>query len=205
MRKKFLLSKFLVLLILITGSVGVASAQIVAKIGDDTYSTLAEALTAANGMTGDVIVEIYGAGEFTDGMELNGSYTSINFIGKNAEAKLTVNQTAQGDYLEAHGKIVSFTDLILAKANPAWSDNSGHMGNYFSIQGGTVTYTNCTFPNGACTSGGTANYSSCTFQNSSEYGLWVYDDAVVTVNGGTVDSKKVSKFTQKTKELSHLL
>ncbi|MBQ3594537.1 MAG: leucine-rich repeat protein [Bacteroidales bacterium] len=189
MRKKFLLSKFLVLLILITGSVGVASAQI-AKIGDDSYSTLAESVAAANGMTGDVTVEIYGAGEFTDGMELNGSYTSINFIGKNAEAKLTVNQTAQGDYLEAHGKIVSFTDLILAKANPAWSGNSGHMGNYFSIQGGTVTYTGCTFPNGACTSGATANYISCTFQNSSEYGLWVYDDALVTVNGGIVDSKK---------------
>ena len=190
MRKKFLLSKFLVLLILITGSVGVASAQIVAKIGDDTYSTFADALTAANNMTGDVTVEIYGAGEFTDGMELNGSYTSINFIGNNDEAKLTVNQTAGGDYLGAHGKTVSFTDLILAKANPAWANNSGHMGNYFSIQGGTVTYTNCTFPNGACTSGATATYTDCTFQNISEYGLWVYDDALVTVNGGTINSKK---------------
>ena len=189
MRKKFLLSKFLVLLILITGSVGVASAQI-AKIGGNSYSTFAAALTAANNMTGDVIVEIYGAGEFTDGMELNGSYTSIKFIGKNAEAKLTVNQTAGGDYLGAHGKTVSFTDLILDKANPAWSGNSAHMGNYFSLQGGTATYNECIFPNGACTSGGTATYTDCTFQNISEYGLWVYDDALVTVNGGTIDSKK---------------
>ncbi len=150
----------------------------------------ADALTAANACTGDVTVEIYGEVEFVDGMELNGSYTSITFNGAADGATITINQTAGGDYLEAHGKTVAFTDLTLAKANPAWSGNSGHMGNYFSVQGGTVTYTNCTFPNGACTSGGTATYTNCTFQNSSEYGLWVYDDALVTVNGGTIDSTK---------------
>ncbi|MBQ8759849.1 MAG: right-handed parallel beta-helix repeat-containing protein [Bacteroidales bacterium] len=167
------------------------AAPAVAKIGETEYATLADALTAANSMTGDVTVEIYGEGVFTDGMELNGgSFTSISFVGKAEGAKLTVNQTAGGDYLAAHGKTVAFTDLTLAKANPAWSGNSGHMGNYFSLQGGVATYTNCTFENGACTSGGTATYTACTFQNSSEYGLWVYDDALVTVTGGTVDSKK---------------
>ena len=161
-----------------------------AKIGDKKFATLADALAAANAMTGDVTVEVYGKVEFVDGMELNGSYTSIKFCGKDDEAQITINQTAGGDYLTAHDKTVAFEDLILAKANPAWSGNSGHMGNYFSIQGGTVTYTRCTFLNGACTSGGTATYDDCIFQNASEYGLWVYDDAVVTVNGGTVDSKK---------------
>ncbi|MBQ4505411.1 MAG: InlB B-repeat-containing protein, partial [Firmicutes bacterium] len=68
--------------------------------------------------------------------------------------------------------------------------NSGHMGNYFSIQGGTVTYNDCTFSNGACMNTGTAIYNNCTFNNTSEYGLWVYDDALVTVNGGTIDSVK---------------
>ena len=162
----------------------------VAKIGNTEYTTFADAMAAANAATGNVDVEVYGAVEFIDGMELNGSYSTITFTGKSAEAKITINQTAGGDYLTAHGKTVAFNDLILAKANPAWSGNSGHMGNYFSIQGGTVTYTDCTFPNGACTSGGTATYDNCTFQNTSEYGLWVYDDALVTVNGGTIDSKK---------------
>ena len=163
----------------------------VAKIGDTGYATFADAMAAANAATGNVVdVEVYGAVEFVDGMELNGSYTAITFTGKSAEAKITINQTAGGDYLTAHGKTVAFNGLILAKANPAWSGNSGHMGNYFSIQGGTVTYTYCTFPNGACTNTGTAVYNNCTFQNSAEYGLWVYDDALVTVNGGTIDSKK---------------
>lgn len=166
-----------------------ANAQ-VAKIGETAYSTFGEALTAAREMSGDVTVEVYSAVEFVDGMELDGSYTSIKFLGKDVNAKITIAQTAGGDYLTAHGKTVTFENLILAKANPAWSGNSGHMGNYFSIQGGVVTYTDCTFPNGACTSGGVATYVDCTFQNTSEYGLWVYDDALVTVNGGTIDSKK---------------
>lgn len=168
-----------------------AAGETVAKIGETTYETFSEAMTAANAMTGAVIVEVYGEVEFTNGMELkNGSYPSITFVGKSETAKITINQSAGGDYLEAHGKTVAFEDLILAKANPAWAGNSGHMGNYFSIQGGTVTYDSCTFPNGACTSGGTATYNDCTFQNTSEYGLWVYDDAFVTVEGGTIESKK---------------
>ncbi len=163
----------------------------VAKIGDKSFASFSDALAAAKGTMGDVTVQILGEVEFINGMELkDGAFTSISFVGKGAKAKITINQTAGGDYLEAHGKTVYFTDLALAKANPAWSGNSGHMGNYFSIQGGTVTYTNCTFLNGACTSGGTATYTGCTFKNASEYGLWVYDDALVTVNGGTIDSKK---------------
>lgn len=167
-----------------------AQEGIVAKIGNSEYTTFANAMTDANAATGNVTVEVYGTVDFVDGMELNGSYTSITFTGKSSGAQITINQTAGGDYLTAHGKIVAFENLILAKANPAWSDNSGHMGNYFSVQGGTVTYTDCTFPNGACTNTGTAVYNNCTFQNASEYGLWVYDDALVTVNGGTIDSKK---------------
>jgi len=155
-------------------------------------ASFAAAIATIKSTSGDFTVVI-GTGvevEFVNGMELNGSYSSVTFKGESDTSKITINQTAQGDYLEAHGKTVKFTNLILAKADAAWHPNSGHMGNYFSIQGGTVTYENCTFPNGACTSGGTAVYNNCTFQNASEYGLWVYDDALVTVNGGTIDSKK---------------
>ena len=163
----------------------------VAKIGDESFASFSDALAAAKGTIDDVTVQILGEVEFFNGMELNdGAFTSISFVGKGAKAKITINQTAGGDYLEAHGKTVNFTNLTLAKANPAWAGNSGHMGDYFSIQGGTVTYTNCTFLNGACTSGGTATYTGCTFKNASGYGLWVYDDALVTVNGGIIDSNK---------------
>ena len=165
--------------------------QCVARINNTSYASFGEALTAAKATTGDVTVQIYDAVEFVNGMELKGgNYTSITFIGKSDDAKMTINQSAGGDYIEAHGKTVAFENIALAKANPQWSGNSGHMGNYFSIQGGTATYTNCTFLNGACTSGGTATYNNCIFENESEFGLWVYDDALVTVNNSVVDSHK---------------
>ncbi len=190
--KKKVLSLFVTFAMLFSmlPATALAAGETVAKIGETTYSTFSDAMTAANAMTGDVVVDIYGEVEFTNGMELNGSYSSITFNKGADGASITINQTAGGDYLEAHGKTVAFNNLTLAKANPAWAGNSGHMGNYFSIQGGTVTYTNCTFPNGACTSTGTATYDNCTFQNTSEYGLWVYDDALVTVKGGTINSAK---------------
>lgn len=190
--KKKVLSLFVTFAMLFSmlPATALAAGKTVAKIGETTYETFSDAMTAANGMTGNVVVDICGAVEFVNGMELKGSYDSITFNKGADGASITINQTAGGDYLEAHGKTVAFNDLTLAKANPAWAGNSGHMGNYFSIQGGTVTYTNCTFPNGACTSTGTATYDNCTFQNTSEYGLWVYDDALVTVKGGTINSAK---------------
>lgn len=191
--KRIMASILALCMVLRTMSFAVFATELdyVAKIGETEYADFATAMTAANAETGAVEVEIYGEVEFTDGMELkNGSYESITFTGMADGATITINQSAGGDYLEAHGKTVDFTNLTLAKANPAWSGNSGHMGNYFSIQGGTVTYNNCTFPNGACTSGGTATYNECTFENTSEYGLWVYDDAIVTVEGGTINSAK---------------
>lgn len=190
--KKKVLSLFVTFAMLfsVLPATALAAGETVAKIGETTYETFSDAMTAANGMTGNVVVDICGAVEFVNGMELKGSYDSITFNKGADGASITINQTAGGDYLEAHGKTVAFNDLTLAKANPAWAGNSGHMGNYFSIQGGTVTYTNCTFPNGACTATGTATYDNCTFQNTSEYGLWVYDDALVTVKGGTINSAK---------------
>lgn len=100
---------------------------------EKTYTSLKDALTAANAMTGDVIVEIYGAVEFNDNMELNGSYDSISFVGKTTDAKITINKTQSWcQYLESNANAF-FTDLILDKANLGWTGNSGHMGNYFSI------------------------------------------------------------------------
>ena len=183
--KKKVLSLFVTFAMLFSmlPATALAAGETVAKIGETTYETFSDAMTAANAMTGNVVVDIYGAVEFVNGMELKGSYDSITFNKGADGASITINQTAGGDYLEAHGKTVVFNDLTLAKANPAWANNSGHMGNYFSIQGGTVTYNRCVFPDGACTSNGTATYYDCNLNNENgEYSLWVYSQATVTVD-----------------------
>ncbi|MBQ8751721.1 MAG: hypothetical protein IJZ13_01290, partial [Clostridia bacterium] len=161
--------------------------ETVAKIGENAYTTFDEAITEANKLTGDITVEIYGKVEYASTTEnLTGSYDSISFVGKTDDAEISITRAGGGAYLQS-SKTVFFTDLILSKANPKWENNAGHMGHFFSIQGGTVTYTDCTFPNGACTSKGTATYERCTFNNDVYYSLWIYDDAIVTVDTCTVN------------------
>ncbi len=183
MRKKFLLSKFLVLLILITGSVGVASAQI-AKIDGNSYSTFADALTAANGMTGDVTVEIYE--KVTLNSSLSGSYSSIKFVGNDTDAEIYLD--VQG-YITATGKKVAFEDLTLSKSAGGFITNAGFMNVAFGVYDVTeVTYTRCNFANGAYAGSGVVTYIDCTFKRSHEkYGLWAYGNVDVTVYGGKFD------------------
>ena len=191
MTKRILSMVLAMAMVLCSMGTVVFAADEVTTIKTTDYTTFKDAMNVAYKTSGAVVVEITGKVEFTDGMELdNGTYASIAFIGVDADATIDIQQTGGGDYLTAHGKTIAFENLKLAKANPGHKNNSGHMGNYFSLQGGTATYENCTFLNGACTSGGTATYNNCTFQNDTEYGLWVYDNALVTVNGGTIDSKK---------------
>ena len=156
--------------------------ETVATIGETRYATFAEALTAAAAMTGDVTVEIYGT--VTLNGPLTGSYTSINFVGKaeNAEMYLDV----QG-YVTATGKKVSFTDLKLSKSEGGFMANAGFMNVAFGIYDvEEVTYTNCTFENGACASSGKVTFNGCTFKKSwVNYGLWAYGDVDVTVDNCT--------------------
>ena len=188
MTKRILAMVLAMAMVLCSMGTVVFAADEVTTIKTTDYTTFKEAMDFAYKTSGAVEVIISGAVEFTDGMELKGAFESITFIGADNDATITINQSDGGDYLEAHGEILAFENLKLAKANPGHKNNSGHMGNFFSLQGGTATYENCTFLNGACTSGGTATYNNCTFQNETYYGLWVYDNAIVTVDGGKVDS-----------------
>ena len=161
---------------------GVYSLQKVAvvQIGEMTYATFAEALAAASAMTGDVTVEIYE--KVTLNQALAGSYSSIKFVGatENAEIYLDV----QG-YIEAPGKNVAFENLKLSKVAGGYITNAGFMNLAFGIYGATeVTYTNCTFLNGAYASSGKNTFTGCTFYRSHDrYGLWAYGAEDIVVDG----------------------
>jgi len=183
----FLLAALMVAALLPTAGFAADPTTKTVGAGKD-YATLTEAMAAVNSVTGDVVLEIYGKHEYAAGTKnMKGAYDKLSFVGKDADAEIQITRTGGGAYLQS-SKTVSFANLKLSKANPKWENNAGHMGHFFSIQGGTTEYTNCVFPNGACTSTGTAVYNNCSFENTAYYGLWVYDDALVTVNGGKVDS-----------------
>ena len=160
----------------------VLAAKPVAKIGETGYNTLADALEATKTMTGDVTVEILD--KVTFNQPLIGNYTSINFVGKDTDAEMYLD--VQG-YTTATGKKVSFTDLKLSKSEGGYIANAGFMNVAFGVYDvAEVTYTNCTFANGAYAAFGKVTYTGCTFKKSWEkYGLWAYGDADVTVDGCT--------------------
>lgn len=154
----------------------------VAKIGEQGYATLTEALAATKDMTGDVTVEIYN--KVTFNQPLTGNYTSINFVGKDTDAEMYLD--VQG-YTTATGKKVTFTDLKLSKSEGGFIANAGFMNVAFGIYDvEEVTYTNCTFENGACASSGKVTFDGCTFKKSwDKYGLWAYGNVDVTVQNST--------------------
>ena len=165
----------------------------VAVINGTGYPTLAEAITAANGMTGDVTVEIYGKAEYTAATaDLTGAYDSISFVGKTDDAEISITRDGSNGYISGSNQgndcTVNFSDLILSKPTGSYANDAGFMNVYFTVyRVGEVNYTNCTFPDGACAQGCAATYTDCEFANqtSGEYSLWVYANTTVTVEGGT--------------------
>lgn len=179
-----------------------ANAQ-VAKIGQAEYSTFGEALTAAGEMSGDVTVEVYD--KVTLNTAFSGSYSSINFVGKDTDAEIYLD--VQG-YITATGKKVSFTDLTLSKSQGGYITNAGFMNVAFGVYDVVeVVYTNCVFANGAYASSGNVTYTDCTFKMSwDKYGLWAYGDVDVTVDGCEFDNyrgiKMYAEGKAKTTELT---
>ncbi len=160
----------------------------VAKIGEKSYATLADAVAAANDMTDTAItIDIYGKTEYTDATgNLTGAYSTINFVGQTADAEISITRDGSGGYISGvdSTKTVNFTNLTLSKPTGTHADDAGFMNVYFTVyRVAEVNYTKCTFPDGACAQGGKATYTSCDFANqtSGEYSLWVYADVDCTV------------------------
>ena len=166
----------------------------VAKIGDTYYATFDEALTAANAMTGEVTIEIYG--KVTLNKSLAGSYNSITFVGKADGAEIYLD--VEG-YIEASVKDVAFENLTLSKSEGGYITNAGFMNLAFGVYGAAnVSYTNCTFANGAYASKGKNTFTGCTFYRSYDrYGLWAYGSDDIVVDGCTfVDIRGIKMYDE---------
>ncbi len=160
----------------------------IVKVNGEGCKDFNEAISTANKLTGEVTIEIYGKVEYTFSTpNLTGSYDSINFVGITDDAEISNTRNAMGSYISGTGNNpdVTFTDLILSRPNGNWYDDDAHMGYFFTVyRVKSVTYTGCTFPDGACCQGSTATYTDCDFYNNDhggKYSLWVYADVDCTV------------------------
>ena len=166
-------------------------ATYVAKVGDVECEDAAAMISALNSASGNVTVEIYGKIK-TSGFGLNNSdITKLSFVGKGTNAEICVDGVSYIDFRNTDYPI-EYTDLILSHINGG-ENIDGFLPAYFSTyNGGNVTYTNCSFPNGVCACGSVADttitFDNCTFNNitSGMYSMWIYGNSTnVVVKGGT--------------------
>ncbi len=131
--------------------------------------------------------------------------SSVKFVGNSEDAEISLEGmyallANQGNDLD-----VSFENLKLSHPGGAYKSGNGsvgHMTNYFACvlrntnaAENTVTYTNCTFPNGVCNNQyGKTVFDNCQFTNATPglYNLWVYGGNV-ELNGGTFTGVRGAK------------
>lgn len=174
-------------------------AATVAMVNGTGYETLEAAIAAAEPVDGVVTYEICGKAEVsaTGWIQVLKSGLSnvkkVAFVGTTEDAEICI---AGGLAILADQQYdidVSFRNLKLSKPNPEYGGDYGHSTNYFTTwlrntgaAENTVTYENCTFPNGACNNQyGKTVYKNCTFANGTTglYNLWIYGGSV-EMNGG---------------------
>ena len=170
---------------------GESSTPYVAKVGGNGYAKLEAAIAAAEpDANGIITYEIYGKATVDSTGWVQVAKTGltgpskVEFVGKTEDAEICITGDLAILADQSYDIDVSFDGLTLSKLNPAYGGDYGHSTNYFTCwlrnnnqAENTVTYTNCTFPNGACNNQyGKTVFDNCEFKNaaSGKYNLWNY-------------------------------
>lgn len=170
---------------------GESGTPYVAKVGGNGYAKLEAAIAAAEpDANGIITYEIYGKATVDSTGWVQVAKTGltgpskVEFVGKTEDAEICITGDLAILADQSYDIDVSFDGLTLSKLNPAYGGDYGHSTNYFTCwlrnnnqAENTVTYTNCTFPNGACNNQyGKTVFDNCEFKNaaSGKYNLWNY-------------------------------
>ena len=189
-------------------------AATVAMVDGTGYETLEAAIAAAEPVDGVVTYEICGKAEVsaTGWIQVLKSRLSnvkkVAFVGTTEDAEICI---AGGLAILADQQYdidVSFRNLKLSKPNPEYGGDYGHSTKYFTTwlrntgaAENTVTYENCTFPNGACNNQyGKTVYTNCTFANGTTglYNLWIYGGSVEMDGGVFTGTRGMKVYTEGT-------
>ena len=161
------------------------------KVGGTSYSSFSDAVNAATpDENGIITYEISGKVDVTDTGWVQVAkaglidLSKVAFVGINDDAEICITGGLAILADQKYDIDVSFTNLKLSKPNPTYGGDYGHSTNYFTCwlrntgaAENTVTYTNCTFPNGVCNNQyGKTVFDRCQFTNdtSGKFNLWNY-------------------------------
>ena len=103
---------------------------------------------------------------------------------------------------------VSFENLTLSHPNGEWVQDLGHATKFFTCclrnkgaAENTVTYTNCTFPNGVCNNQyGNTVFDRCAFNNTAAggYNLWNYGGITKVKNSTFTGTRGIKAYNEGT-------
>lgn len=181
---------------------GTVKTNYVATVNGVGYATLAEAIAAATPDANGVITyeisgkaEISGADQWISFVKNAEGVTAVKFVGMTADAEISI--TSSGSILGVQGVDVdvSFENLTLSHPNGAWVNDLANATNYFACMvrrdGHTVTYTNCTFPNGACNNQfGKTVFNDCKFTSTTGWSLWNTSTGTSELNNCSFTGKR---------------
>ena len=183
------------------------------KVGGTEYGTLEAAIDAASPAEGIITYEIYGKVTVTatgwvqvakDGLT---GLTKVVFIGKTDDAEIVISDPKSILADQKYDIDVSFENLTLSHPIGEWAQDYGHATNYFTCwlrnknaADNTVTYTNCTFPNGVCNNQyGKTIFNTCTFSNTAgKYSLWNYGGITDVNNSSFTGTRGIKAYNEGT-------
>lgn len=166
----------------------VPAAEPVAKIGNKTYSTLKEALEAAEKETGAVTIELLDNVTW----ETGGSHTSTPLIGEKSKAVVTIDGKGKtltatgagiGPIRAANGTILTLQNMTVVDQSVSYAEGNWELG-YLEFAG-KINCKKVTFKDSIMLLGDSASFSGCEFNGiESQYAAWVRNGKA-TFNGCT--------------------
>ena len=180
--------------------------------GNTSYHTLEEAVNAATeAVNGVLTYTITGKvsttttdqwiGFIKDGFT---GVTEVCFVGEGADAELCISNSQSILGVQGIDVEVSFENLLLSHPNGEWVNDLGNTTKYFACMvrnsNHTVTYTNCTFPNGASNNMyGETVFNGCKFTSTTGWSLWHTSQGTSKLSDCTFTGKRgVKLYTEGT-------
>lgn len=113
-----------------------------------------------------------------------GDVKTVKFVGTTEDAEINIAKGPAILAWQGHALNVEFENLTLSNSDPRYVGDIGHGSNFFTTflrcanaENSSVTYTKCSFVNGACNNQyGKTSFIECSFKNSANYALWIYGE-----------------------------
>lgn len=213
--KKFLsvVLAFLMLAVMLP-TTALATEKPVKVVGGAEYESLEAAIAAAVPVNGVITYEISGrvTADSTGWVQVAKAgltdLTKVEFVGKTNDAEICITGGLAILADQTYDIDVSFTNLKLSKLNPTYGGDYGHSPKYFTCwlrntnaAQNTVTYTNCTFPNGVCNNQyGKTIFDNCNFTNNAPglYNLWNYGGITKVKNSTFTGTRGIKAYNEGT-------